>query len=362
MAPQLITSLLLLLLLPLFFFPPSSANQTYNIVDYGGHAGRQALLNGPCRNNHIHIHIKGTIVAPSSYTSNEQWIMFKNVNGLTISGGLFDGRGQALWSCKTNSNNHNSCPNGSTSLTFAYCNNVRLNRLRSVNSEQFHISIYRSSNVKVRYITVSAPFNSPNTDGIHIEGSTNVAVLGCRIATGDDCISMGPGDTNIWIENIRCGPGHGISIGSLGYKNGQDGVQNVTVKNIHFTGTQNGFRIKTWAKPNNGFAQQILFHNASMNNVKNPIIIDQYYCPDHYNCPTESSGVQISDVTFRDVWGSSATETAVTLECSESRPCKGIVLQNIKLGYNGDGEVKMLCSNVHGRSSGLVIPPCCISE
>ena len=77
------------------------------------------------------------------------------------------------------------------------------------------------------------------------------------------------------------------SIGSLGQNLQEDGVQNVTVKTITFTGTQNGVRIKTWAKPSNGFVRGVLFQHATMVNVQNPIIIDQNYCPDNKNCPNQ---------------------------------------------------------------------------
>jgi len=35
-------------------------------------------------------------------------------------------------------------------------------------------------------------------------------VYDARISTGDDCISIGPGNSHIWIERVACGPGHGI--------------------------------------------------------------------------------------------------------------------------------------------------------
>ncbi|KAE9451851.1 hypothetical protein C3L33_16248, partial [Rhododendron williamsianum] len=79
--------------------------------------------------------------------------------------------------------------------------------------------------------------------------SSGVTVLNSRIATGDDCISIGPGSSNLWIENVACGPGHGISIGSLGWELQEPGVQNVTVKTVTFTSTSNGVRIKTWGRP-----------------------------------------------------------------------------------------------------------------
>ena len=75
------------------------------------------------------------------------------------------------------------------------------------------------------------------------------------------------------------------SIGSLGNQAQEEGVRNVTVKSVVFAGTQNGLRIKTWGRPTNGFVTGVKFQQAVMNNVKNPIIIDQNYCPDDINCP-----------------------------------------------------------------------------
>lgn len=75
------------------------------------------------------------------------------------------------------------------------------------------------------------------------------------------------------------------SIGSLGKEQEDDGVQNVTVKTVTFTGTQNGLRIKSWGRPSTGFARNILFQHALMVNVKNPIVIDQNYCPGEKGCP-----------------------------------------------------------------------------
>jgi polygalacturonase len=78
-----------------------------------------------------------------------------------------------------------------------------------------------------------------------------------------------------------------FSIGSLAKSMDEAGVQNVTVKSTIFTGTTNGFRIKSWARHSTGFAQAIRFIGATMINVQNPIIIDQNYCPHNLNCPNE---------------------------------------------------------------------------
>jgi len=68
------------------------------------------------------------------------------------------------------------------------------------------------------------------------------------------------------------------SVGSLGGYPSLHGVNNVTVNGASFRGTDNGVRIKT-LPGGKGIAKGITFENIQMNNVANPIIIDQYYCP-----------------------------------------------------------------------------------
>ncbi|KAI5438016.1 hypothetical protein KIW84_023944 [Lathyrus oleraceus] len=117
--------------------------------------------------------------------------------------------------------------------------------LTSINSQMFHIVFNGCQYVKTQDVNIVAAGNSPNTEGIHVQMSSRVTIIHSKIRTGDDCISIGPGTNSLWIENIECGPGHGISIGSLGWELNEAGVQNVTVKRVTFTGTQNGVRIKS---------------------------------------------------------------------------------------------------------------------
>ena len=77
------------------------------------------------------------------------------------------------------------------------------------------------------------------------------------------------------------------SIGSLGRSFDEDGVENVTLINSAFSGSDNGLRIKTWARPSKGFVRNINFRNIVMKNVENPIIIDQNYCPNNQGCPSQ---------------------------------------------------------------------------
>ncbi|KAK9141409.1 hypothetical protein Scep_011090 [Stephania cephalantha] len=291
-----------------------------------------------CKNTpRITFRIQGTLLAPSNNYNHlnniksENWISFKQVQGVSIiGGGTLDARGSALWACKAANKN---CPQGATSLRITNSKDIVIEGLRSVNSQMFNIVINRCENVNIRGVMISAPGDSPNTDGIHVQQSTGVTISKTGIKTGDDCISIGPGTKNLWMQYIACGPGHGISIGSLGKGMDEEGVQNVTLRRAVFTGTQNGLRIKAWGRPSNGFVKGVLFQHAIMKNVKNPIVIDQNYCPHNYNCPNQESGIRISDVRYEDIRGTSATQVAVKFDCSKKKPCEGIRLKDVKLTY-----------------------------
>lgn len=89
------------------------------------------------------------------------------------------------------------------------------------------------------------------------------------------------------------------SIGSLAKDLEEEGVQNVTVTNAIFKGTQNGLRIKSWPRPSSGFVQGVQFIDAVMLNVQNPIVIDQNYCPRNINCPAQV--IKLSNLYYFDV-------------------------------------------------------------
>ncbi|GMY33501.1 exopolygalacturonase-like [Fagus crenata] len=76
---------------------------------------------------------------------------------------------------------------------------------------------------------------------------------------------------------------------------------------------------------------------------------------------SEHSRVQINNVTYRNIWGSSGSRVAVTFRCSKSRYCQDVVLDNINLLYHGlEGDAIAVCSNVKGLSFGQQNPPSCI--
>ncbi|XP_022003759.1 probable polygalacturonase At3g15720, partial [Helianthus annuus] len=229
-------------------------------------------------------------------------------------------------------------------LHFIGCPGLRLKDTTHINSPSLHISIKECQDADIGNLQIIAPENSPNTDGIDISASSHVNIHDSSIQTGDDCVAINGGVVDINVTNVFCGPGHGISIGSLGENGGHDTVEQVLVQNCNITGTKNGLRIKT--VPNGtGYAKGIRFQDINLVNVKNPIIIDQHYCP-HSENPSELEAVQVSDVTYTNIYGSSASKLGIIFNCSEIHKCTNIVTNNIHIT---GGEDLAYCKNTQGE-------------
>lgn len=69
-------------------------------------------------------------------------------------------------------------------LTIDSSSAIKVKGLTIQNAQQMHFIIARSDSVRVSGVQVSAPGDSPNTDGIHITESTNVVLENCKIGTG----------------------------------------------------------------------------------------------------------------------------------------------------------------------------------
>nr|XP_017256788.1 PREDICTED: exopolygalacturonase-like [Daucus carota subsp. sativus] len=309
-------------------------------------------FNGPCKGSTA-VRIDGNLKA-STDISAEAWISFNYVDWLLVDGsGTVDGQGASVWG--------KSGQPHSISLVFNFVKNSKISNLNLINSKSVHLKLFKSEKVMISGVKIRAPENSPNTDGICIADSLDIQVQNSNIACGDDCISMLSGNENVEISGVACGPGHGISIGSLGQSLGDsNGLTGLHVRNCSFTGTQNGLRIKTWAPSSSGLVSNLIYEDIHMESADNPIIIDQHYCPSRQCDNQAQSSIQIKNVTFRNVQGDSSTPVAVNIQCSSKVPCSEFKLQDINLSYSGrEGVVKSECLNVDGQAYGQQHPPGC---
>ncbi|PPR93986.1 hypothetical protein GOBAR_AA26682 [Gossypium barbadense] len=316
--------------------------------------GRRYLVNatkfkGPCAERLI-VQIDGTIVAPDEPKNWDPdlprlWLDFSKLQGVAFQGkGVIDGSGSKWWAASCKKNKSNPCRGAPTALTIDSSSSIKVKGLTIQNSQQMNFVI-----------------SNPNTDGIHITKSTNVVLQDCKIGTGDDCISIVNGSSTIKMKRIYCGPGHGVSIGSLGEDNSVGIVTNVVLDTALLRETTNGVRIKTW-QGGSGYVRGVRFENVRMEDVAKPIIIDQFYCDSPTTCQNQTSAVQISQIVYRNISGTTKSKQAIKFACSNTVPCSNLVLSNVNLEKK-DGTVETYCNSAQGFGYRLVHPSAdCLSS
>ncbi|MFQ6647513.1 hypothetical protein Gotur_020991 [Gossypium turneri] len=157
--------------------------------------------------------------------------------------------------------------------------NILISNLTFQNSPFWTIHPVYCSNVVVKGMTILAPLNAPNTDGIDPDSSTNVCIEDCYIESGDDLVAIKSGwdqygikmarpSSNIKVRRISgttptCS---GVGIGS----EMSGGIFNVTIENMHVWNSAAGVRIKT-DKGRGGYIANITIRNIMMERVKIPI-------------------------------------------------------------------------------------------
>ena len=163
-------------------------------------------------------------------------------------------------------------------IQFINCKNILLRGIKVENGPMWTIHPVYSENIIIDNINVST--YSGNTDGIAIDSSKNVIIKNSTLSTGDDVIVIKSGleedgwrvnkpSENILIENCKFFTGHGaIAIGS----EMSGGVRNIFAHNNTFTGTENGFRIKSTAS-RGGFIENIWIKDIVAENILNDAVV-----------------------------------------------------------------------------------------
>ena len=198
-----------------------------------------------------------------------------NAHDIEISGqGVIDGQGEAWWQAFAANQKMTHRP---YMAKLSGCTRVYVHDVTFQNSPMFHFVPENCTDVTIEHIKIKSPARAANTDGIDPSG-WNFLIADCTIDTGDDNIAIKPasertpGDKNFLVKNCTFLHGHGMSVGG-GTANG---LENLTVSNCTFNGTDSGIRIKT-PRGNGGLLQNAVYENITMHDVKNPIYINDYY-------------------------------------------------------------------------------------
>lgn len=205
-------------------------------------------------------------------------IYARQAQNVSVTGtGVIDGQGMRWWKEK------DTLPCARPYLIcFEECQSVSVEGVTLKNSPAWTIHPIYCDNVKIHGVTIHNPADSPNTDGIDPDCSSNVRISDCIIDVGDDCIAIKAGTEetknkrpceNITVTNCNMIHGHGgVVIGS----EMSGTVRNVTVTNCVFQDTDRGIRLKT-KRRRGGAMERLTFQNIVMDRVISPITFNMYY-------------------------------------------------------------------------------------
>ncbi|CAE7378575.1 unnamed protein product [Symbiodinium natans] len=105
--------------------------------------------------------------------------------------GVVDGDGSWWWSRFSKTQ---PLANGRPSLIqFMYCTNITIRFIRLQNPAFWNTHFYASQSILVEHVNISAPYESPNTDGVNLDSVVNAIVRSSEISTGDDAIAIKSG-------------------------------------------------------------------------------------------------------------------------------------------------------------------------
>jgi polygalacturonase len=219
------------------------------------------------------------------------------------------------------------------------CRNVLVEGVMFLNGPMWTIHPVYCENVLVRNVNVDT--EGPNTDGLNPDSCRNVLVEDCAFSTGDDCIAINSGMNedgwrvgrpceNIVIHNCHMSEGHGaVSIGS----GMSGGVRNVYVYDCHFTGGDQGIRLKSM-RGRGGFVERVYFEGIYMANLRcEAIVLDMFYGSSTAASRSDAAPA-FRDIRIRDVICESA-RAAVVIRGLPEQPIERVMLEDLHLNAVG---------------------------
>ncbi|KAI9182730.1 hypothetical protein LWI28_028299 [Acer negundo] len=286
----------------------------------------------------------------------------RNLTDIIITGdnGTIDGQGSIWWDRFRNGTLDYTRPH---LVELMNSTGVVISNLTFLNSPFWTIHPVYCSHVRVKNVTILAPLDSPNTDGIDPDSSDNVSIEDCYISTGDDLIAIKSGwdeygisygrpCTNVVIRGIigQTQLGAGIAIGS----EMSGGVSEVHAENLQFFNSFMAINIKT-SPGRGGYVRNIYFSNVTLDHVDIAIRFTGQFGehPDGFFDPKALP--KIERITFKDFAGE-YIKVAGLLEGIEGGNFLNICLSDIML--NVMSESPWNCSYVQGYSHLVTPEPC----
>ncbi|PNX72593.1 putative polygalacturonase-like protein, partial [Trifolium pratense] len=293
-----------------------------------------------------------------------------NLTDVIITGnnGTIDGQGSVWWEKFKNDQLKITRP---YLIELMYSDQIQISNLNLINSPNWFVHPIYSSNIIVNGLTIRAPVDVPNTDGINPDSSTNVRIEDNYIESGDDCIAIKSGwneygikfgkpSQHIIIRRLTCISPKSAMIALGSEMSG--GIEDVRVEDLTAINTEAAVRIKS-AVGRGGFVKDIFVKGMNLNTMKSVFSMTGSYA-DHSDSKFDPKAAlpNVTGINFRDVTAKNVT-IAGELKGISNDPFTGICISNatIEMFVNKDADKVKLpwnCTDVSGVTSNVVPKPC----
>ncbi len=233
------------------------------------------------------------------------------------------------------------------------CKDVVLHGVTVKNGPSWHIHPFYSQGFSMLDCFVTAPKDSPNTDGIDPESCDGVDIIGCKFSVGDDCVAVKAGKIDLalkyktpaqrhTVRNCLMEFGHGaVTLGS----ELSAGIRELSVTRCYFRQTDRGLRIKTRrGRGRDSVIDNVLFDNIRMDQVLTPIVINMWYncCdPDRFSeyvwcrdaLPVDDRTPHLGSFAFRNMECTGAEVAACYIDGLPESPVDEVTLENITVSF-----------------------------
>eukprot|EP00051_Salpingoeca_urceolata_P007327 m.96644 g.96644 ORF g.96644 m.96644 type:complete len:438 (-) comp15198_c0_seq1:125-1438(-) len=223
---------------------------------------------------------------------------------------------------------------------------IEVDNVRLVDSGFWTLHPVYSRDVHIHDLHILAPVDSPNTDGVDPDSSSNVLIERCTISCGDDHIAIKSGldaagravgmpSRNITIRDNVHLLGRGLSIGS----EVSGGVEDVVVTGVRHLGpSEHGLHIKT-ASTRGGYVRNVRYENVVLGEIEKDAMFSLTTSYGHEEQPlSRGSGdngltdiVNLSYINITTTGKSATAKGAATWSCFSDKPCDGITLHDVNL-------------------------------
>nr|AFK49026.1 unknown [Lotus japonicus] len=253
-------------------------------------------------------------------------------------------------------------------IEIMYSNQIQISNLTLVNSPSWFVHPIYSSDIIIQGLTILAPVDSPNTDGIDPDSCSNTRIEDCYIVSGDDCIAVKSGwdeygikvgmpSQHIIIRRLTC-----ISPDSAMIALGSEmsgGIQDIRAEDLTAINTQSAVRIKT-AVGRGAYVRNIFVEGMNLFTMKYVFWMTGSY-GSHPDTGFDPKALPtITGINYRDVIAKNVAYPA-KLEGIANDPFTGICISNANIEKVGK-KLAWNCTDVHGVTSNVSPEPCALLQ